>query len=179
MTRAGKGLSGWGSTWFYIFYMCIYIYIICMLYTYASLRVWIYIYIYYCLSIDLSIKDPCHPALSQGRLLHNFEVAFATHGVARRHRLPFVAQLTPDTASMSKRAEKRNETWWDHQKMYVEWRFPKMGVPLNHPPIAGGPIYGSPRITKFKHMGLDGPIRDANRGMEPASDTDSVAATMV
>ena len=41
-----------------------------------------------------------------------------------------------------------------------------MGVPLNHPPIAGGPIYGSPRITKFKHMGLDGPIRDAIRGME-------------
>lgn len=92
----------------------------------------IHVYIYIICMLDLSIKDPCHPALSQGRLLHNFEVAFATHGVARRHRLPFVAQLTPDTASMSKRAEKRNETWWDHQKalgMYVEWRFPKWRYP--------------------------------------------------
>ena len=42
-------------------------------------------YIYYSPSMDRP----------RGGLLHHFEVAFATHGVAGRHRLPFVAQLTP------------------------------------------------------------------------------------
>ena len=76
-----------------------YIYIYVDTRTYAPLHVWRIMHIHNDISIHRWIDpgtpdDPCHPA-SQGRLLHDFEVAFATHGVAGRHRLPFVAQLTP------------------------------------------------------------------------------------
>ena len=152
MTRAGKGLSGWGSTWFYILYMCIYILYVCSIYRSRTPV------IQHCprAAFFITLKWPLPHTASQG--------VTGSHLLLSSHLTRLLCQKG------RKKGTKRGGTTKKHLGCMLNGGFLNGGT-LKSSSDWGAPIYGSPRITKFKHMGF-GPIRDANRGMEPASDTE-------